>query len=232
MVNILRNLNATNSQSQGSVAQGVSPPYIDAPREATYGTGIEGNRIYAITSFLEQKHSVEVVTGIIKVFSHNVYALLDPRDFLTPYVSNKFDVLPDKLCEPSCVYTHFGESILVEWRYCYCVIFINHKDTMANLIELNMMIYSESLLREKVIVIDIFPDIRPISISPYGMEPSKLKELKDQFVEFLGYIVFGEGIKVDTQKLEVVENRPRPTSPDNIRSFLGLDGYKYKKSDF
>ncbi|WMV48982.1 hypothetical protein MTR67_042367 [Solanum verrucosum] len=44
-------------------------------------------------------------------------------------------------------------------------------------------------------------------------------------VAFLGHIVFGEGIKVDTRKIEAVQNCPRPTSPTDIRSFLGLAGY-------
>ncbi|KAH0656975.1 hypothetical protein KY285_031857 [Solanum tuberosum] len=44
-------------------------------------------------------------------------------------------------------------------------------------------------------------------------------------VAFLGHIVSGEGIKVDTKKSEAVQNWPRPTSPTDIRSFLGLAGY-------
>ncbi|WMV08664.1 hypothetical protein MTR67_002049 [Solanum verrucosum] len=44
-------------------------------------------------------------------------------------------------------------------------------------------------------------------------------------VAFLGHILFGEGIRVDTQKIEAVQNCPRPTSPTDRRSFLGLDGY-------
>ncbi|WMV58630.1 hypothetical protein MTR67_052015 [Solanum verrucosum] len=37
----------------------------------------------------------------------------------------------------------------------------------------------------------------------------------------------GEGIKVDTQKIEAVQNLPRSTSPTDIRSFLGLtDHYR------
>ncbi|WMV49902.1 hypothetical protein MTR67_043287 [Solanum verrucosum] len=35
----------------------------------------------------------------------------------------------------------------------------------------------------------------------------------------------GEGIKVDTQKIEAVQNWPRPITPTNIRSFFGLAGY-------
>ena len=45
---------------------------------------------------------------------------------------------------------------------------------------------------------------------------------------FLGHIVSAERIKVDDQKIEVVKNWPRPTTPTEVRSFLGLAGY-YRK---
>ncbi|XP_069151919.1 uncharacterized protein [Solanum lycopersicum] len=44
-------------------------------------------------------------------------------------------------------------------------------------------------------------------------------------VVFLGHIVSGNGIIVNTQKIKVVQSCPRPTSPTDIRSFLGLAGY-------
>ena len=68
--------------------------------------------------------------------------MLDPGaslSFVTPYVANKFDVLPERLCEPFCVSTPVGESILAERFYRDCVISINHKDTMADLVELDMV---------------------------------------------------------------------------------------------
>ena len=46
-----------------------------------------------------------------------------------------------------------------------------------------------------------------------------------RLVAFLGHIIFGDGIRVDSQKTEVVRNWPRPISPSNIISFVGLDGY-------
>ncbi|XP_070002354.1 uncharacterized protein [Nicotiana sylvestris] len=45
---------------------------------------------------------------------------------------------------------------------------------------------------------------------------------------FLGHVVSREGIKVDPQKIAAVKNWPRPTTPTEIRSFLGLVGY-YRK---
>ncbi|KAH0689476.1 hypothetical protein KY289_016834 [Solanum tuberosum] len=44
-------------------------------------------------------------------------------------------------------------------------------------------------------------------------------------VAFLGHIISGDAIRVDTQKIEVVQNWPRPTSPIDIRSILGLASY-------
>ena len=45
---------------------------------------------------------------------------------------------------------------------------------------------------------------------------------------FLGHIIFGDGIRVDTPKIEAAQSWPRPTSPTSRGSFLGLAGY-YKR---
>lgn len=42
---------------------------------------------------------------------------------------------------------------------------------------------------------------------------------------FVGRIVLNEGIRVDTQKIEAVKNRPRPMTPLEVRRFLGLVSY-------
>ncbi|XP_070014507.1 uncharacterized mitochondrial protein AtMg00860-like [Nicotiana sylvestris] len=44
-------------------------------------------------------------------------------------------------------------------------------------------------------------------------------------VAFLGHIISGEGIQVDTQKIEAVKTWPRPITPIEVRSFLGFAGY-------
>nr|XP_009770969.1 PREDICTED: uncharacterized protein LOC104221594 [Nicotiana sylvestris] len=82
--------------------------------------------------------------------------------------------------------------------------------------------------------IDVVPNTQPISILPYRMAPAKLRELKEQLKDLLdkGFIrpsvspwVSRESIKVDPQKIEAVKSWPRPTTPTEIRSFLGLTGY-------
>ncbi|WMV45916.1 hypothetical protein MTR67_039301, partial [Solanum verrucosum] len=46
-----------------------------------------------------------------------------------------------------------------------------------------------------------------------------------QEVAFLGHVVSGDGIKVDPKKTDVIRNWPRPLTPSDIRSFLGLASY-------
>ena len=58
---------------------------------------------------------------------------------MTPYVVNHFDILHEKLCEPFCVSSHVVESILAERVYPDYLISINNKNTMADLVELDMV---------------------------------------------------------------------------------------------
>ena len=44
-------------------------------------------------------------------------------------------------------------------------------------------------------------------------------------VGFLGHVVFADGIYVDSQKVEAVENWEQPTTVTEVRSFLGLAEY-------
>ncbi|KAI3665770.1 hypothetical protein L6452_44401 [Arctium lappa] len=50
-------------------------------------------------------------------------------------------------------------------------------------------------------------------------------ELWLQEVQFLGHVVSKDGVKVDPAKIEAMMNWESPTSPTEIRSFLGLAGY-------
>ena len=58
------------------------------------------NHFYALLSTRDQEDSSDIVTGMLQVFSIDVYDLLDPSStlsFVTPLVSINFDVLPDVL---------------------------------------------------------------------------------------------------------------------------------------
>ncbi|GJV47271.1 putative reverse transcriptase domain-containing protein [Tanacetum coccineum] len=44
-------------------------------------------------------------------------------------------------------------------------------------------------------------------------------------VQFLGHIINSEGVHVDPAKIEAIKNWPVPTSPTEVRQFMGLAGY-------
>ncbi|GJS75002.1 hypothetical protein Tco_0724883 [Tanacetum coccineum] len=103
--------------------------------------------------------------------------------------------------------------------------------------------------------IDLVPGAAPVARAPYRLAPSEMKELpwedlcehlkiildllkkeklyakfsKCDFwlesVQFLGHVINREGVHVDPAKIEAVKNWPVPTSPTEVRQFMGLAGY-------
>ncbi|GKC60810.1 reverse transcriptase domain-containing protein [Tanacetum coccineum] len=48
------------------------------------------------------------------------------------------------------------------------------------------------------------------------------------FVQFLGHLIDSQGLHVDPAKIEAVKNWASPTTPTEIRQFLGLAGYYWR----
>ncbi|XP_070004209.1 uncharacterized protein [Nicotiana sylvestris] len=96
-------------------------------------------RFYAISDRQTAEASPDVVTGILTVQYHDVYALIDPGStlsYVTPFVVMEFGIEPDQLYEPFSVSTLVGESITAARVYRGCVVTIRDRDTMDDLIEL------------------------------------------------------------------------------------------------
>lgn len=96
--------NRQRNGNRGNKVQSSSttPLDRDSPRGATSGTGDGENHLYVITRHQDQENSPDVVTGMIKVFSFDVYTLLIQGAnlfFVTPYVGMVFDGLHEKILE-------------------------------------------------------------------------------------------------------------------------------------
>ncbi|XP_070036558.1 uncharacterized protein [Nicotiana tomentosiformis] len=97
---------------------------------------------YAIRGRQSSEASPDVVTYILTVQSHDVYALIDPSftlSYVTPYVALEFGIEPEQHHEQFFISTQVGESIMAA-RVCRdCVVMVRCRDTMADLIELGMV---------------------------------------------------------------------------------------------
>ncbi|XP_075076929.1 uncharacterized protein LOC142163527 [Nicotiana tabacum] len=109
-----------------SSSSSVRPPRQSMQTSAGRGRGRFGasgprgqqNRIYALSSRQDLELSPDVVTGILSVFSIDMYALIDPGStlsYISPLVASKWDREPELLQKSFEVSTPMGEPI-IEWK--------------------------------------------------------------------------------------------------------------------
>ncbi|GJS33249.1 putative reverse transcriptase domain-containing protein [Tanacetum coccineum] len=75
-------------------------------------------------------------------------------------------------------------------------------------------------VRQVEFQIDLIPGATPVARAPYRLAPSEMQELSNQLQELAD-----RGLHVDPAKIEAVKNWASPTTPIEIRQFLGLVGY-------
>ncbi|XP_075076642.1 uncharacterized protein LOC142163271 [Nicotiana tabacum] len=105
------------------------------------GSGGQQNRIYVLSSRQDLESSPDVVTGILSVFSIDMYALIDPGStlsYISPFVASKWDREPKLLQQSFEVSTPMGESVVVRRVYRSCDVKIHDRHTLADLHELEM----------------------------------------------------------------------------------------------
>ena len=85
------------------------------------------NCFYVLRSTSGKESSPDVVTGMLQVFSIDVYYVLHPSTtlyFVTPLIYRKFDILHDIINETFMVTTPVGESMVEKWVYRSCPIML------------------------------------------------------------------------------------------------------------
>ncbi|XP_060172210.1 uncharacterized protein LOC132603251 [Lycium barbarum] len=138
---------SAGGSSSASVA--MRPAGQGTPAPASRGRGRGGasgssgpsNRIYALASRQDQEASPNVVTGILLVFSRDVYALIDPGStlsFISPLVADKIGIESEPI-EPFEVATPVGDSVIASQIYRDCSVIICGRCTKADLVELDMI---------------------------------------------------------------------------------------------
>ncbi|XP_070050429.1 uncharacterized protein [Nicotiana tomentosiformis] len=223
-------------------------------RGGVYSSIDPQNRIYALGGRHNQESSPNVVTGILSVSSYDVYALVDlgsTLSYVTLLVASKFGIEPE-LIKPFEVSTPVGDPVIARRVYKDCTVVVHSRSTVADLIELDMVefyvilgidclasyyanvdcrskmdVKVELLTIQSIPVVNEFPDVFPDELP--GLPPEREIEfvidlLPDtQPISTPPYRMVKVS-KVDTQNIEIVKIWPSPTTPTEVRSFLGLAG--------
>ncbi|XP_070016384.1 uncharacterized protein [Nicotiana sylvestris] len=98
-------------------------------------------RVFAFTSQDAQASNV-VVTSILSVCSFDALALIDPgstHSYVSSYFALRFSRQPELLNDPFLVATPVEGSLLAEYVYRACQIRVEGRDTLADLIVLDMI---------------------------------------------------------------------------------------------
>ncbi|GJU52765.1 putative reverse transcriptase domain-containing protein [Tanacetum coccineum] len=85
---------------------------------------------------------------------------------------------------------------------------------------------------------DKVPGVAPVAHASYRLALSEMRELSVQLqellekgfirrdlIQFLGHVIDRNGVHVDPAKIEAIKNWAAPTTPTEVRQFLGLAGY-------
>ena len=88
--------------------------------------------LYSFQARQDQEGSPDVVTGMLRVFDLDVYALLDPGatlSFVTTCIAVEFSVSPETLSEPFSVFNLVDDPVIARWVYRNCPVIVSQKVT-------------------------------------------------------------------------------------------------------
>ncbi|GKE77227.1 putative reverse transcriptase domain-containing protein [Tanacetum coccineum] len=130
--------------------------------------------------------------------------------FRTRYKHFEFTVLPFGLTNAPTIFMDLMNQVCKPYLDKFIIVFIDH-----------ILVYSKTKEEHEVHLKLVLELLRK--------EKLYAKFSKCEFwlqeVYFLGHVINQSGIHVDPSKIEAVKNWKAPTTPSEVRSFLGLVGY-------
>ena len=141
---------------------------------------------------------------------------MDPGDahkttFLTRRGTFAFRVMPFGLCNAPATFQRLMDATMLGLNFEICLVYL---DDIIVFSDGNPQTHLERLEQ-------LFCRLKAANLK---LKPSKCSLLQTS-VSFLGYVVSGDGISTDIQKVEAVQSWPIPRKLRDVRSFLGLCGY-------
>ena len=108
------------------------------------------------------------------------------------------------------MYQRLMEECLGDLNMKICVIYLD-----------DLIIFADSFEEHMRRLEIVFNRLRECNLKLAAKKCALLQEK----VKYVGFIVSSEGIETDPAKVEKVKNWPRPSTPDDVRQFVGFAGY-------
>nr|KAG5692734.1 hypothetical protein BaRGS_033845 [Batillaria attramentaria] len=122
----------------------------------------------------------------------------------------EYNRLPFGLCNAPATYQRLMEDILGDLNLKICLIFLD-----------DLIIFSKTFEEHQDRLKKVLTRLREEGLK---LNPRKCHFCKDQVV-YVGHTVSAAGIGTDPEKTQAIKNWPTPTTPEEVRKFLGFAGY-------
>lgn len=112
----------------------ISMSSAPAPKGATSSTDTSQNYLYALITHQDFEVTHDVLTGILKLFSHDMHYLLDSGStlsYVTLFVVVYLGFGPKWILDPFFISTSMGNSMVTRRFYKGCVVFVGGRKTLV-----------------------------------------------------------------------------------------------------
>ena len=184
--------------NQRTVKDNYALPRIDEILDA-----LQGNSYFTVLDMKAGYHQISV----LEEHKQRTAFTVGPLGFY------EYNRMPFGLVNAPATYQRLMEDCFDGLNLNICFIYLD-----------DLIIFSKSYDEHVDRLRQVFDRIRTEGLK---LSPSKCHFFKSK-VKYVGHIVSKEGLQPDPMKIEKVLNWPRPTSPEEIRKFLGFIGY-YRK---
>ena len=121
-----------------------------------------------------------------------------------------YNCLPFCLCNSPATYQRLMEQCLGNLHLSICMVYID-----------DVVVFSKTLDEHLDRLGKVFQKIRDSNLK---LAPKKCQFFKRK-VSYVGHIVSEKGVEPDPGKVDAIQNWPTPSSPEEVRRFLGFSGY-------
>ncbi|GJT23155.1 putative reverse transcriptase domain-containing protein [Tanacetum coccineum] len=169
------------------------------PSSSTWGAPLQGSSMYSKIDMRSGYHQLRIKEEDISITA-----------FRTRYGHFEFQVMPFGLTNAPAVFIDLMNRVCKPYLDKFVIVFID-----------DILVYSkdeEEHGKHLKIILELLKKERLYS------KFSKCNFWLDS-VQFLGYVIDRRGVHVDPVKIEVIKSWDAPTTPTEVRQFLGLAGY-------